>query len=394
MSRVFQDSSMISMYNRWKNMRGNRCAEWDVFDVFVSDMGAEGPDKVLIRSDKALPFSLDNCEWIDKEDSYRGENNPNYKGAIVVSICKNCGTEIKHHTSSTRIYCSKECRNAHNKKARVCKFCGRSFIPDESADIFFCSIECRDLLKIQKEENKTEKTHKRKYGTRITRFCKICGKRMTLRPSQASTKFCSRACYGKAIGLRQQGDKHHMWKGGTAKARDAVRASPLYKAWRTSVFERDDYTCQSCFTKGGKLRAHHMVPYKDAPRLRLKKSNGITLCDECHRQWHVFDNKGIFEGLEKNLQAKAIDMFRAAGFFVFNVHGHALQARGIPDIIMCYCGYFVAVEFKVHPNFLDPIQKMQINLIKNSGGIAYMVRSEDDVERIIDEMRVVALGVG
>ena len=64
------------------------------------------------------------------------------------------------------------------------------------------------------------------------------------------------------------------------------RNSQHYKEWRTSVFERDNYTCQHCNQRGGKLNAHHIKSFKNYPKLRLVVENGITLCLECHKKEH------------------------------------------------------------------------------------------------------------
>lgn len=64
------------------------------------------------------------------------------------------------------------------------------------------------------------------------------------------------------------------------------RSSAQYTTWRTDVFERDNYTCQHCGQKGGTLNAHHKKSYADYPSLRVKLSNGITLCEECHKAEH------------------------------------------------------------------------------------------------------------
>lgn len=59
-----------------------------------------------------------------------------------------------------------------------------------------------------------------------------------------------------------------------------------YKAWRTAVFQRDNYTRQLCGSHGVKLNAHHRLPYATYPNLRYDVDNGVTLCVPCHNAVH------------------------------------------------------------------------------------------------------------
>lgn len=80
-----------------------------------------------------------------------------------------------------------------------------------------------------------------------------------------------------------------------------VRFTSKYRDWRTSVFERDSYTCQRCGANSKKLRrrivlhAHHQVPLDDLLRgLTFVQAmedpavwsidNAETLCVSCHRK--------------------------------------------------------------------------------------------------------------
>lgn len=80
-------------------------------------------------------------------------------------------------------------------------------------------------------------------------------------------------------------------KGVTIKVRNIQdkyrdRNSQSYKEWRKAVFERDKYTCQCCGAKGVALNAHHKKYWcKDVER-RFDISNGITLCEKCHKEYH------------------------------------------------------------------------------------------------------------
>ncbi|MFA5617303.1 MAG: HNH endonuclease [Syntrophorhabdaceae bacterium] len=70
------------------------------------------------------------------------------------------------------------------------------------------------------------------------------------------------------------------------KTPKAMRRSLKYIGWRNRVFERDNYTCQHCNQRGGELNAHHIEPYAKNKKLRFELSNGITLCETCHRTEH------------------------------------------------------------------------------------------------------------
>ena len=84
-----------------------------------------------------------------------------------------------------------------------------------------------------------------------------------------------------------KGNKHPNWQGGKTQLNFKIRNSLQYKSWRKSIFERDNYTCQTCKAKSGKLEAHHKIKFSDIyltnPELLWDIGNGITLCKQCHR---------------------------------------------------------------------------------------------------------------
>ena len=63
------------------------------------------------------------------------------------------------------------------------------------------------------------------------------------------------------------------------------RNMPEYIEWRKAVYERDDYTCQECGTKGS-MQAHHIKSWVGFPELRFDVDNGMTLCKNCHKEKH------------------------------------------------------------------------------------------------------------
>lgn len=91
-----------------------------------------------------------------------------------------------------------------------------------------------------------------------------------------------------------KGNRHWNWKGGISGKAKRLRQTSKYKAWRDSIFARDNYTCVICGKKGGNLVVHHLIRFsvilklpKEMQRLFLwYPYNGWTLCEDCHKEVH------------------------------------------------------------------------------------------------------------
>src|SRR3990167_1475609 len=91
------------------------------------------------------------------------------------------------------------------------------------------------------------------------------------------------------------GPNHPKWTGRTELTK-LIRRCPKYKAWRFSIFQRDNFTCQLCFKKGVYLEADHypigfalilreykVKTYQEAMNCTaLWNALGRTLCSKCH----------------------------------------------------------------------------------------------------------------
>jgi hypothetical protein len=170
-------------------------------------------------------------------------------------------------------------------------------------------------------------------------FCKNCNKKVNSYPSDKK-KYCSRKCYWKngrkqdkkvrekisktmiSKGLNPQiwgewytpcgmkgkkhsittrikmskahqqrlGDKYHSGHKYRIERRKEM-GRLRYKLWREKVFERDNYTCNFCEVRGGRLEADHIVPWNLNVERRYKIGNGRTLCKECHRKTDTWGSK-------------------------------------------------------------------------------------------------------
>jgi hypothetical protein len=119
--------------------------------------------------------------------------------------------------------------------------------------------------------------------------CKICKRCYveTLKGSKHSDELRI-----KRSAALPKGPRHHNWKGGITKEREAWFKRLEYKLWRTRVLNRDKWTCQQCGCKK-QLQAHHLIPWSQSKELRFAVSNGLTLCFDCHKltdSWGVRKN--------------------------------------------------------------------------------------------------------
>lgn len=137
-------------------------------------------------------------------------------------------------------------------------------------------------------------------------LCPICDKPMPkYRKRGMLRKVCSYRCAKIANPTTHEQAKRAQqtkWTGHIYKSHqnDIARSKSEYTEWRKIVFERDNYTCQKCGARNGngrtiKLHPHHIKPFATHTDLRYEPSNGITLCESCHRNEH----KHVFIGKTK-----------------------------------------------------------------------------------------------
>lgn len=69
--------------------------------------------------------------------------------------------------------------------------------------------------------------------------------------------------------------------------------------------------------------------------------------------------------------------------FFWKEHGGMYGTAGIPDIIVCYKGRFIAFEVKVGNNKVTLLQALAIRQILHAGGYAFVVKSVDEVKEAI-----------
>lgn len=171
------------------------------------------------------------------------------------------------------------------KKLVKCKECGKNFLRPQyeikrKKNGIFCSMKCWGKWK---SINIRGSKH---WGWKkgIIGKCLICGKEFKVADweiKKGRGKFCSKKCWYNY--LNESGGKNHPhWKGGITPLNQKIKNGIEYRLWREAVYSRDNWTCQECGTRGGRLNAHHIKPFAKFPELRFAIDNGITLCIKCH----------------------------------------------------------------------------------------------------------------
>ena len=197
-----------------------------------------------------------------------------------MKICTKCGIEkplsefrIRHNRKYGE-YINTQCKTCEKERYTfICKFCGKEF-KDKHKDRMYCSKQCFANDIEQKVEYK----------------CENCGSNVKVKTStfkKAEHHYCSDAC--------MRAHRPSWYKGELVYNYDHQRSNEERKKIRKSnedyqfingVKKRDDYTCQCCGVRGGKLVSHHINSYNWFKEGRYDISNGITLCECCHIEFH------------------------------------------------------------------------------------------------------------
>jgi VRR-NUC domain len=106
-------------------------------------------------------------------------------------------------------------------------------------------------------------------------------------------------------------------------------------------------------------------------RRRLGRA-GFTR-EECERRF--------LAGEERKLKGYVVNFLNSRGAWIF----HQSMSKktggrpGVPDILCCYRGRFIAIELKVRGSKLSPEQEREAERLRNSGGVFVVVRRLEDL---------------
>jgi Holliday junction resolvase len=94
---------------------------------------------------------------------------------------------------------------------------------------------------------------------------------------------------------------------------------------------------------------------------------------------------------EKRVKSKVVGVLKDEGAYYFFPATHGYGRSGIPDIIVCVNGRFLAIECKAGGNKPTALQIREMENIRRNGGVAIVVNEEnwDTVRNLVRSLREV-----
>ena len=89
---------------------------------------------------------------------------------------------------------------------------------------------------------------------------------------------------------------------------------------------------------------------------------------------------------ENKVKSKIVAILKEEGVYYFLPATHGFGRSGVPDIVCCVNGKFLADECKAGKNTPTALQLREIAAINTAGGIAIVV-NEDNIEMVRDYVR-------
>lgn len=91
---------------------------------------------------------------------------------------------------------------------------------------------------------------------------------------------------------------------------------------------------------------------------------------------------------ERDIQATIMQYLRREpGVWAVKYVPTLNSEAGVPDILCCVGGQFIALEVKQATGRVTPLQGEQMRRIASTGGIAAVVRNLDEAREIIEEVK-------
>lgn len=156
-----------------------------------------------------------------------------------------------------------------------CRYCSTSYQSTEKFSRYVEDISKGKIILIAEYKNKS---------TPLKFHCIKCDKEFYRQPQHFKA-----GCHCSYCGLKARSGKNHYRYNNELTEEDREHRdmfSGEIKRWRSEVYTREHYTCRVCEKVGAKLNAHHLNSWDIDKENRFNLDNGVTLCVECHKNFH------------------------------------------------------------------------------------------------------------
>lgn len=89
---------------------------------------------------------------------------------------------------------------------------------------------------------------------------------------------------------------------------------------------------------------------------------------------------------ESKVKAKVRKVLDDLGIYHFMPPANGFGRAGIPDIIGCMQGSFIAIECKAGKGQTTALQERELQRIKDAGGFAFVAR-EDNINELLEKLK-------
>lgn len=90
---------------------------------------------------------------------------------------------------------------------------------------------------------------------------------------------------------------------------------------------------------------------------------------------------------EKKVKDKVVKILKDNGVYYFFPATYGMGRSGVPDIICCVNGRFLAIECKAGSNQPTALQQRELKLIADAGGSALVI-NEQNLEGVASILRI------
>jgi len=90
--------------------------------------------------------------------------------------------------------------------------------------------------------------------------------------------------------------------------------------------------------------------------------------------------------VQKKLMEKLREEFK--GSYIRKIHSTIYSHNGVPDVLACINGLFIAIEVKTDTGRVSKLQERELNLVDQAGGLALICRGLQGIGEVTSAIRV------